>query len=223
MRTADPITSHVAALERALRGPQRTRRGMIAEARAGLMDAADAYRADGLPPEQAAARAVRDFGAVGEVAPSFQDELTARQGRHSALLFTLVFPAMLFGWDLLWSSGLVRRGFDPAAPGLVVALARLQDVVTALVGLAAIVLLVATFLRSVPPRRVTRAIGLTGTAGAVVCGGLAVAMNVAGGHSTAVLLGTNMAAVVAFAGSAAVLALIIWQSIRTLRVCSDAA
>lgn len=215
--TADPITSHVAALERVLQGPRRTRQGMIAEARAGMLDAADAYLAGGVPPEQAAVNAVRDFGSVGEVAPSFQEELTARQGRRAAVLFAVVFPAMLLGWDLLWSSGLVRRG--PAATELVVVLARLLDGMTVVVALAAVALLAATFFRAVPPRSVTRAVGLTGTAGAIACGVTTVAMNVAGGRATAVMLTANPAAVVAFAVSALVLVVLVWQSVRTLRVC----
>lgn len=214
---ADPIATHVAALERALRGPQRARQCMVAEVHAGLLDAADAYECGGLPPDQAAAAAVRDFGTVGEVAPSFQDELTARQGRASALLFAIVFPGMLVGWDLLWQSGLVRRG-SGTATDLVVALARLQDGATLFVGTAAIALLAVTFRRTVSPRRVTRAVGLTGTAGALTCGGISVAMNVASGHSTVTMLATNPTAVAAFAGSGAVLSLIIWQAVRTLRV-----
>lgn len=217
MTTADPITTHVAALEHTLRGPQRTRRCMIAEAHAGLLDAAEAYRGGGLPPEQAAARAVRDFGTVGEVAPSFQDELTARQGRVAALLFAIVFPAMLLGWDLLWSSGLVRWR-SVAATDLVVTLARLQDGVTLLVTITAIALLAVTFRRTVSPQRVTRAVGVTGTAGALTCGGISVVMNVASGRSAVVMLSTNPAAVVAFAGSGVVLVLLVWQAVRTLRV-----
>lgn len=215
--TMDPITSHVAALERVLRGPQRTRQGMIAEVRAGLLDAADAYQAGGLPPEKAAVEAVRDFGTIGEVAPSFQDELAARQGRWAAVQFALLFPAMLVGWDLLWSSGLVRRGHTTSSEA-VVTLAGLLDTVTVFIGLAAVVLLAVTFLRSVPPRWVTRAVGLTGTTGALACGGTSLAMNVAGGASTVTML-THPAAITAVVVSLTVLALIVWQSVRTLRVC----
>lgn len=217
MTTMDPITSHVTALARVLRGPERARRCMIAEVRSGLLDAAEAHRDAGLSPEQAAARAVRDFGSVREIAPSFQDELTARQGRLAALLFALVFPAMLLAWDLLWSSGLVRR--DPVAVSeLVRTLARLQDMATVVIAAAAVALLAGTFLRSVPPRLVTRAIGVTGTAGALVCGGISVVMGVAGGRSTTTLLATNVAAVVAYAGSGCVLAMVVRHSVRTLRV-----
>jgi hypothetical protein len=217
MRAADPISRYVAVLERTLRGPRRARWSMIAEARAGLHDAAAAYRAGGLAPDQAAERAVRDFGPVSEIAPLFQDELVAARGRWSAALLAVAFPGMLLGWDLLWSSGAVTR--EPApAQALVVSLAALQDALTIVVGLAALTLLAVTFRRTVPPRLLAGAVGVTGTVGALLCGGIAVAMNVAGGRSTATLLATNPVAGAAFAGSAAVLVLLVWQSIRTLRV-----
>jgi hypothetical protein len=212
----DPIADHVAALDRVLRGPRRARRCMVAEARAGLRDAAEAHRAEGLPPGEAARRAVRDFGAVHEVAPGYQSELTARQGRRAAVLFVIAFPGMLLAWDALWSTGTVTRG--PGEVGNVVrVLAALQDAVTIAVGVAALALLAATFHRALPPRRLTAAIGVTGTVGALACGGTAVAMNVAGGEATVRLLATNPAAVAAFAGSAVVLVLIVWQAVRTLR------
>ena len=214
---ADPIAEYVVALGRALHGPRRTRRSMVAEAHEGLIDAADAYRAGGVAPDRAAVLAVRDFGTVREVAPSYQDELTARQGRWSAVLFALVFPAMLLGWDLLWQSGAVRR--EPrATPELVKLLAVVQDVLTVVVALAALALLVTTFRRTVSPRAVTNAIGLTGAGGAVLCGGTSVAMNVAGGRSTVDLLAASPAAVAAFAASAVVMGLLIWQGIRTLNI-----
>jgi hypothetical protein len=217
MITSDPIASHVSTLARALHGPRRTRRCMIAEVRSGLLDAAEAHQDAGLPPEQAATRAVREFGTVREIAPSLQDELTARQGRRAALVFALVFPAMILTWDLLWSSGLVRREPDTVGE-LVVTLAGLQDKAAVVIAVAAFALLAATFLRSVPPRLVTRAIGVTGTAGALVCGGISVMMGVAGGPVTATLLTTNAAAVLAYAGSGGVLTLIVWHAVRTLRV-----
>lgn len=217
MTTVDPIAEYVVALRRALHGPRRTLRCMVDEAHTGLADAAAAYRDGGVAPEQAAVLAVRDFGPVAELAPEFQDELTARQSRWAAVLLAVVFPAMLFGWDLLWTSGAVRR--EPSAtPDVVRVLALVQDVMTAVVGAAALVLLVSTFRRAVSPRRLASAVALTGAVGAATCGGISLGMNLAGGHTTLVLLTTNPAAVAAYTGSAAVLVLIVWLSIRTLRV-----
>jgi hypothetical protein len=222
MTTADPIAEYVVALGRALHGPRRTRRCMVAEARDGLHDAAAAYRAGGVAPEQAATLAVRDFGSVPEVAPSYQDELTARQSRLAALLLAVVFPAMLVGWDLLWRSGTVRR--EPSAtPEVVRVLAALQDVMTVVVGAVALALLVGTFLRAVSPRRLASAVGMTGAFGAASCGGISLGMNLAGGHTTVDLLTHNPAAVAAYTGSMVMLVLIVWLSVRTMHVAGAAA
>jgi hypothetical protein len=86
------------------------------------------------------------------------------------------------------------------------------------VALAALTLLAFTFRRTVSPERLTNAIGLTGAIGAPLCGGISIAMNLVAARSTADLIMTSPAAAAAFAGSAAVLGLLIWQSVRTLRV-----
>jgi hypothetical protein len=215
--STDVITAHVSALERALRGPRRTRRDMVSEARDGLRDAAAAYRDGGYPAEEAAVLAVRDFGDVREIAPEFQYELTARQGRLSALLFALVFPAMMLAWDLFLRVTDARHITGPPTP-LVGVLSRIEDVATLVIGAVALSLLAASFRRAVSVRRLTHAIGLTGIAGAVLCAGLALAMNMAGNRvaverSTAIPAGIG-----AYVGSAIVMVLIIWQSLRTLRV-----
>lgn len=217
MTTVDPIAEYVVALRRALHGPRRTLRDMVTEAHQGLADAAAAYRDGGVAPERAAVLAVRDFGPVDEIAPEYQDELTARQGRWAAVLLAVAFPAMLVGWDLLWKSGAVRR--EPGAtPEVVRFLAVLQDVMTVAVGVAALVLLVSTFRRSVSPRRLASAVGVTGGIGAASCGGISLGMNLAGGHSTLDLLTSNPAAVAAYTTSAVVLVLILWLSVRTMHV-----
>jgi hypothetical protein len=215
--STDPIAMHISALEVALRGPRRTRRDMICEARAGLRDAATAYRDGGLPADQAAIRAVRDFGTVGEVAPDFQDELTARQGRWSALLFALAFPGMMLAWDLFWALGWTSRQAGPAAP-VVGVLSSVEDTVTLVVAAAAVLMLAVTFRRSVPAHRIARAIGVTGVTGALLCGGLALAMNLTSTDQAGGFVVTNPGAIGAYVGSAVVMLLIIWQALRTLRV-----
>lgn len=215
--TADPIALHISALEVALRGPRRTRRDMISEARAGLRDAAAAYREGGLPADQAAVWAVRDFGPVPEVAPEFQDELTARQGRWSALLYALVFPGMMLAWDVFWSFGWTREVAGPASQAVRV-LSRVEDAATLVIGAAALVLLAASFRRSVSAHRLTRAIGITGATGAFLCGSLALAMNVTGTHKAAAFVLTHPVSLVPYLGSAVVMVLIIWHAHRTLSV-----
>ncbi|WP_219413092.1 permease prefix domain 1-containing protein [Pseudonocardia nigra] len=217
MRTVDPVADHIAELERSLRGPARARRSMIAEARAGLEDAADAYRECGLDAARAAARAVRDFGGIPEVAPQFQEELTARQGRRNALLLAVVFPAMLFGWDLLASSGMIAWKPGPPAVAVVV-LAKTLDAAAALVAVAALVLLAATFRRTMSPRRVTAAVGLTGMVGSAVCSVTCMAMNLVDPRATVESFVASPVALAVFAGSMGVVTVVVRAAVRTLRV-----
>jgi hypothetical protein len=214
----DPVDQHLAELARALHGPARVRRSMLREARDGLHDAVAAHRTYGLAPREAAVRAVRDFGAVREIAPLYQHELVARQSRWAALLLLVAFPGMTFGWDLLWRNGV---GWDTSPPPtLVVALARLQDTASFLVAAVAVVLLAVTFLRAAPTRQVAVLAGLTGVTGAVVCGGTGVLMNLVNGPATAAMLVTKPFALPAFMVSALVCALVVRSAVRTLRVAA---
>jgi hypothetical protein len=212
---ADPVAAHIAELGRELRGPARARQSMLAEARDGLLDAADAYRECGLEPRAAATRAVGDFGSVREIAPLFQDELTVRQGRWLAVQLALVFPGMVLAWDVLWSSGVRWPG--PVSP-FVSVLARGQDVLCGVVAAALLVLLALTFRRAASPRALTRAIAIIGVVGGSTAGGMAVAMNVAAWPDHEATLAAGPAAVPAFGTSALVLMLIVFASVRALRV-----
>ena len=180
MTTAlDPVGAHIAELDRALRGPASVKRSMIAEVRDGLVDAVADHRERGLDADRAAAAAVRDFGPVHAVAPLLQEELTARQGRRTAQLLVVAFPAMLLTWDVLWKTG---HGWQtPLAPA-VSTLARAVDVLTVLITAAALVLLVATFRRGPLPRWTTALTGLVAAGGVVGCGGMSFAMNVMQPH-----------------------------------------
>jgi hypothetical protein len=122
---AAPVATHVAELDRMLRGPGALQRSMLAEVHDGLHNAAEAYRAAGLDPRRAAATAGQDFGAAGEVAPLMQEELTARQGHSTLLLVAVTFPAMIHGWDLLWMSG--AGGLWSSAPTHATPSIRRQD------------------------------------------------------------------------------------------------
>lgn len=170
----DPVGAHVAELDRALRGPAAVKRSMIAEVRDGLADAVADHRDRGLDPERAAAAAVRDFGPVREVAPLLQEELTARQGRRTALLLLVTFPATLLAWDALWMTG---HGWSTPPSAAVTALARAVDVLTVLIAAAALVLLLATFRESPLPRWVTGLTGVLAALGVVGCGGMSTVMN----------------------------------------------
>ncbi|GAB1817863.1 permease prefix domain 1-containing protein [Herbidospora sp. RD11066] len=118
-----------------LRGPRRARNDLIAEARDGLLDAAEAYEEEGLPPDAARARAVSDFGPVAEVAPGFQEELTAAQGRRTATLLFLSTPAVALMWGVLWQ--IFPADFDVVKPVWFDVVARAVDLLqmgTGLVG-----------------------------------------------------------------------------------------
>jgi nitrate/nitrite transporter NarK len=215
---ADPIEGHVAALAKALRGPRRVRRGMLAEVRAGLDDAAEAHRADGMAPAEAEAAAVRDFGPVAPVARELQDELAAQQGRQSAILLVLIFPAMVVAWDLLNTSG-VLGSHGPPHPA-VLRLARFEDLAAGLVCGLGYILLAVTSRRATEPRRIARAIGVIGAAGGLTCAAIPVAMNMVAGHGTIDEVATNAVAAAAIFGSAAIALLIVWRSVRTIRVAA---
>ncbi|GAA2816349.1 permease prefix domain 1-containing protein [Saccharopolyspora taberi] len=90
------IDSHVAALSAALHGPAKEKARMVREAHDGLTDAAAALTEHGVPADRAAAQAVRDFGAVDELRPVFQRELTLAQVRRTAALVALT-GAVLVG------------------------------------------------------------------------------------------------------------------------------
>lgn len=213
---ADPVAAHVAALERALRGPARTRRSMVAEMRHGLQDAVAAYQEGGLEPHRAAAAAVRDFGAVHEVAPLLQEELTACQARWTSALLAVAFPGMLLGWDLVWSSG-VAQVEAPASP-LVGMLARLMDAQSILVALAAVLLMIATSRGGTSSRRLSRLAGLTGVAGMVGVMVTSVLLHVAGASDAGVAASTTPYALLAYALTAAVLAAVTRSCVRSLRL-----
>jgi hypothetical protein len=205
----DPVSAHVAELDHALRGPAAVKRSMIAEVRDGLADAVADHRDRGLDPERAAAAAVREFGSVREVAPLLQEELTARQGRRTAFLLLLSFPAMLLAWDLLWKTG---RGWSAPPTPTVSTLARAVDVLTVLIAAAALALLLATFRGRPLPRWVTGLTGLVAALGVAGCGGMSVAMNLLNPH-----LPVEPATVAVVALTAVIAGLVTRSAVRSLR------
>lgn len=214
-RVADPVAAHVTAIDRALVGPVKARRSMIMEVRHGLEDAATAHRDAGLDPTAAATAAVRDFGAVAEIVPLLQEELTARQARATALLLALVFPALLGGWDLLWRSG---AGWVGRPPDAVIVLARVQDWATGAIGVAALALLLISLRRRTPPRRAAALAGVTAAGGALVCGGTGIVMNLANADQAAAMVATQPMTVVALVASGAAFGVVMRSAVRSLRL-----
>jgi hypothetical protein len=210
----DPVGAHVAELDRALHGPAALKRSMIAEVRHGLADAVACHRDRGLEPQRAAAEAVREFGSVHEVAPLLQEELTARQGRRTAQLVVVAFPALLLAWDALWMTGQAWQ--SPPSP-TVGSLARAVDVLTVLITAAALVLLLATFRDGPLPRWVTALTGLVAAIGVVGCGGMSLVMNLLKPHAAEDLVVVNPATGVVVAATALIAALVTRSAVRSLR------
>jgi hypothetical protein len=210
----DPVGAHVAELDRALHGPAAMKRSMIAEVRHGLADAVACHRDRGLDPQSAAAAAVREFGPVREVAPLLQEELTARQGRRTAQLLVVAFPALLLAWDALWMTGQAWQ--SPPSP-TVASLARAVDVLTVLITAAALVLLLATFRDGPLPRWVTALTGLVAALGVAGCGGMSLAMNLLKPHAAEDLVTVSPATAVVVVATAVIAAVVTRSAIRSLR------
>jgi hypothetical protein len=97
----ETIDAYVAWLSAALRGPRRVREDLVFEARDSLVDATEAYQADGLDPADAERRAVRDFGEIGEIAAGYRPELALAQARRTAVLLSVV----LLLQPIIWAEG----------------------------------------------------------------------------------------------------------------------
>ncbi|MEE1800719.1 permease prefix domain 1-containing protein [Streptomyces sp. JV176] len=106
------IERYVAELNEALCGPRTVKADLLAEARDGLIDAAEAYEETGLDRASAERRAVADFGPVATVAPDYQTELALAQGRRTAVLICAVLTIQPVAWWMLLS--LVGHGTGTA-------------------------------------------------------------------------------------------------------------
>ncbi|MGW1980194.1 permease prefix domain 1-containing protein [Streptomyces sp. NPDC001889] len=93
--SSDPVERYVAELAAAVHGPARVKSRLIEEIREGLTDTVEAYARGGLSREEAARRAVREFGTPEELAPSWQRELTIAQARHTARAAGLTVPLLV--------------------------------------------------------------------------------------------------------------------------------
>lgn len=108
------IEPYLAAVAARLPGPVRAQRDIVAELRAGLLDAIDARRSAGVPPAQAAAQSVLEFGDPRQVAEAFRPELAARSARRIAL--TLVLTGPLIGALWVAAARASHAGIGQAPP-----------------------------------------------------------------------------------------------------------
>jgi len=93
------IDEYLGDLDRRLHGCGRFKADLLEEARDGLHDAADAYRAGGWSDDDAERRAVADFGPAAVVARDYQAELGMLSGVRTLWKLVLGVPAMQIAWD----------------------------------------------------------------------------------------------------------------------------
>jgi hypothetical protein len=94
-----PIDDYLAGLSKQLRGPRRRKADLLAEARDHLIDAAEAFEADGLDRYDAEKHAVADFGTLEEVAPGYRAELAVSQSRRTAMMLLLTLMIQPIVWQ----------------------------------------------------------------------------------------------------------------------------
>ncbi|MFD5094713.1 permease prefix domain 1-containing protein [Amycolatopsis thailandensis] len=101
------IEAYIGDLDRRLSGSAGAKADLLTEAKDGLTDAAEAYRAGGFDEAEAESRAVADFGPADLIARDYQAELGLR--RDIRVLWELIVgvPLLILGWDLarVFSSG----------------------------------------------------------------------------------------------------------------------
>lgn len=120
------IDGYLRVLGDDLRGPRRLKADLLREARHGLVDAAAAYREDGLCAADAERRAVAEFGGVDELAPAYQAELATGAARRLALWMILV-PALFAALaDFMWWGAPWTASATPP-PGGYQLIAEVQD------------------------------------------------------------------------------------------------
>jgi hypothetical protein len=112
-----------------LRGPRRRREAILAELRDGLDQATDDRVASGVPPDQAAAAAICQFGRPQAVADAFGGELATAYARRTVAWFIATGPLVGIWWLLLlhpspWRTGLIALlAAIPVIPLIIAAIA----------------------------------------------------------------------------------------------------
>ncbi|MBG0829896.1 hypothetical protein HS041_19195 [Planomonospora sp. ID67723] len=128
MASTGVIDDYVTGLGRALKGPRGAKRDLLTEARDSLLDAAEALELDGLDRAEAERAAVAEFGAVAEIAPGYQDELSAAAGRRLATLLFLAVPLTALMWTAIWKLFPMEPVSYAAKPAWFVPVARAVDI-----------------------------------------------------------------------------------------------
>lgn len=134
MGAVSPTASYLAALDRALPGPGRVRRGLLREVGDHLEDATEAYRRAGYHRAEAERRAVADFGTIDQVLPGFRETVAVASARRTSLMLLGALGIQPFLWDGGLSLGDRAHSSDPDTP-----LYNLLDSLVEVVGLLGLV------------------------------------------------------------------------------------
>ncbi|MFI7607079.1 permease prefix domain 1-containing protein [Micromonospora sp. NPDC049366] len=127
-----------------LRGPARLKSDLLTEARHGLEDAAEAYRASGLPAEEAERRAVAEFGGPAQLLPGWQAELAVGALRGLSLRVVALAALLVVAGDLTWRGASWSDGPRPPA-GYLLLSSSVNVIWASALGLAVIGLLLVTW------------------------------------------------------------------------------
>jgi hypothetical protein len=123
------LAAYLTDLAARLRGPRHRRQAILTELRDGLEHATGDHLAAGLPPDQAAAAAIAQFGTAQAVADAFGGELATAYARRTIAWYIATGPLVGIWWLLLlhpspWRTGLIALvAAIPVIPLIVLAIA----------------------------------------------------------------------------------------------------
>jgi hypothetical protein len=95
----DVIERYVTDLGSRLQGSRKQVRDLLTETRDSLADATEAHLDSGLTEQEAARRAVEEFGPVREIANEYQAELAVAYGTRTLIWLAIVLPLMHMAWE----------------------------------------------------------------------------------------------------------------------------
>jgi biotin transporter BioY len=204
-------------LDGSLAGPRKWRVDLLTELRDSLCDNASAYSSAGMAPDVAEAKVVDEFGPCADAAALYQRELVAVQGRRTALLVAVGFPAFVVLWGGLWAT--VWRGIGHASP----ASSWLSGSYGWVAGAAAVGAVTGwVVLRGrLAPRHATTLISVVGAVALVLTLGVTAVRYVVGRAQVAALFAGSPLAVPVHVASfvlASLVARSVWRSYRLSRV-----
>jgi hypothetical protein len=128
-RPEDALATYLSDVAAQLYGPRRRRAAILTELRDGLDQATEDNIAAGLPPDQATAAAITQFGAPQAVGDAFGGELATAYARRTIAWFIVTGPLVGIWWLLLlqpspWRTGLIALlAAIPVLPLIVIAIA----------------------------------------------------------------------------------------------------